>query len=96
MKKNFNAKFQYFSNDLTRSHIHTTLKIHSVGIRFLYSSQKLILPQKITYADSLQKLRKHILDGENTDYFSSNFSEFFKPLPTPPKTQDNQQEVNIL
>jgi len=54
--------------------------------------------QRITSADSLQTLWNHIPNSENTGYYSSlKFSEFFKPLPTPPKShQDNQQKGNLL
>lgn len=48
---------------------------------------------RISSADSLQTLRNHTPNGENTGYYSAlKFSEFFKPLPTPPKShQDNKK-----
>lgn len=67
-------------------------------VEILHSCWKLNTTPKITYVDSPQTLRNHILDNENTGYFFSlKFSEFFKPLSTPPKSpQDNHQKDNLL
>lgn len=67
-------------------------------VEILHSYWKLNPTPKITYVDSPQTLRNHILGNENTGYFSSlHFSEFFKPLSTPPKShQDNHQKDNLL